>query len=363
VIRIALVPVTDFIALGERWRALEARADCSFYQSWTWTGCLAEQRFPDPVLLEATQDGDTVALALFNRRRFLRQTLLLGETGDAVHDSPYIEYNGVAMARSASISLHDCLCAARRQPVGTVRPWLPRRLVLSGVDDATLEAARAAGPVSIRRSEQSFSVDLANLRASGSDFLDGLSANTRYQLRRSDRAYAAVGPLTAHRAATATEAHGWLDELATRHQVTWRARGHPGAFARPFFARFHHALIDRGMPREEIDLLRVTGGGQTVGLLYNFRYRGRALAYQGGFDYAGAGRHQKPGLTCHHQAIRFAAAAGLDRYDFLAGEGRYKRSLAADPTGLHWLEVGAGGEIAKLARHAARSLRARWRAP
>lgn len=362
-IRIALVPVTDFIALGERWRALEARADCSFYQSWTWTGCLAEQRFPDPVLLEATQDGDTVALALFNRRRFLRQTLLLGETGDAVHDSPYIEYNGVLMARSASISLHDCLRAARRQPVGTVRPWLPRRLVLSGVDDATLEAARAAGPVSIRRSEQSFSVDLANLRASGSDFLDGLSANTRYQLRRSDRAYAAVGPLTAHRAATAAEAHGWLDELATRHQVTWTARGHPGAFARPFFARFHHALIDRGMPREEIDLLRVTGGGQTVGLLYNFRYRGRALAYQGGFDYAGAGRHQKPGLTCHHQAIRFAAAAGLDRYDFLAGEGRYKRSLAADPTGLHWLEVGAGGEIARLARHAARSLRARWRAP
>jgi CelD/BcsL family acetyltransferase involved in cellulose biosynthesis len=361
VTRIALVPVTDFAALGERWRALEAQADCSFYQSWTWTGCLAEQRFPDPVLLEAYQDGQTVALALFNRRRFLRQTLLLGETGDAARDSPFIEYNDVLMARQACVSLRDCLLVARRQPVGTVRPWVPRRLVLSGVADATLEAARAAGPVAIRRSEQSFSIDLARLRATGSDLLDGLSANTRYQLRRSDRGYAAVGPLVTHRAATATEAHGWLDELATLHQAIWTARGHPGAFARPFFARFHHALIDRGMARGEIDLLRVTAGGEIVGLLYNFRYRGRALAYQGGFDYAGAGRHQKPGLTCHHQAIRFAADAGLDRYDFLAGEGRYKRSLAADATRLHWLEIGAGGEIARLARRLARSLRARWR--
>ena len=70
VTNIALVPVTDFAALGDRWRALEAQADCSFFQSWTWTGCLAEERFPDPVLLEARQDGETVALALFNRRRF-----------------------------------------------------------------------------------------------------------------------------------------------------------------------------------------------------------------------------------------------------------------------------------------------------
>ncbi|HEY3848789.1 MAG TPA: GNAT family N-acetyltransferase [Acetobacteraceae bacterium] len=356
---IALAAVTDFAALGERWRALEAQADCSFFQSWTWTGCLAEERFPDPVLLEARRDGETVALALFNRRRFLRETLLLGETGDAVRDTPFIEYNGVLVARRALPILRDCLRAARRQPIATRRPWLPRRLVLSGVDIETTDAARAAGPVTIRRSDPAPWIDLAPLRRGG-DFLVGLSANTRYQLRRSDRAYAALGTLQAHRAATADEAHGWLDEAATLHQAIWTARGHPGAFAHPFFYRFHHALIDRGMPRGEIDLLRITAGAQLVGLLYNFRYRGHALAYQGGFDYAGAGRHQKPGLTCHHQAIRLAAAAGLDRYDLLAGEGRYKRSLAGDATRLHWLEIGWGGRVGGLARRAARSFRARW---
>jgi CelD/BcsL family acetyltransferase involved in cellulose biosynthesis len=357
---VALRRVADFAALGKRWRELEAQADCSFFQSWTWTGCLAEERFPDPVLLEADEAGGTVALGLFNRRRFLRETLLLGETGDAVRDAPFIEYNGLLLARQTLPHLRECLIAARRRPVGTLRPWLPRRLVLSGVEDTTLEAARAVGRVAIRRSAQAHWVDLGRLRASGGDFLDGLSANARYQLRRSDRAYAADGDVAVRRATTVAEAHGWLDELASLHQAAWTARGQPGAFAHPYFARFHHALIDRGMPRGEIDLLRVTAGAQVVGLLYNFRYRGRALAYQGGFDYAAAGRHRKPGLTCHHQAIRLAAADGLDRYDLLAGDDRYKRSLADGATALHWLEVGAGGGIARLAQAAARSLQARW---
>ena len=133
--------------------------------------------------------------------------------------------------------------------------------------------------------------------------------------------------------------------------ATAATRGRPGAFAQAWFARFHHALIERGLPRGEIDLLRVTAGNRLVGALYNFRYRGRALAYQSGFDYAGAGRHQKPGLTCHHQAIRFAAGAGLDRYDFLAGEDRYKRSLADGATPLHWVTVGGrSGGFTRLVR-------------
>jgi len=200
-------------------------------------------------------------------------------------------------------------------------------------------------------------IDLAPLR-SGADLPGGLSANTRYQLRRSERAYAALGPVALERAATPAQAHAFLDELAALHQATWRARGRSGAFTDPFFGRFHHALIDRGLPRGEIDLLRITAGWQVVGLLYNFRYRGRLLAYQSGFDYAGAARHQKPGLTCHLLAARFAAAAGLDRYELLAGEDRYKTSLAESATRLHWLDVGPSRPFARSLRRLARVVRA-----
>jgi CelD/BcsL family acetyltransferase involved in cellulose biosynthesis len=93
------------------------------------------------------------------------------------------------------------------------------------------------------------------------------------------------------------------------------------------------------MERGEIDLLRVAAGNQVIGFLYNFRYRGRSLAYQSGFDYAGAGRHGKPGLTCHHEAIRFATSWGATRYDFLAGDDRYKRSLSDRAETLHWIVV------------------------
>jgi CelD/BcsL family acetyltransferase involved in cellulose biosynthesis len=336
---ISLTRVTDFAALGERWRDLEARSDGSFFQSWTWTGCLVEERFPDPVLLEATDAGRTVALALFNRRRgLLRQTLFLGETGNPAWDALYVEHNGILLDRRTQDLLPACLIAAREQGIDGTAPWLRRRLVLSGIGEATLNAARASGRVSVRRSSLAPAVELARVR-DGGGYLAGLSANTRYQVRRSDRAYAAIGTLSVARAATVADAHAWLDELAALHQAAWRARGRPGAFAQRCFGRFHHALIDRGMVHNAIDLMRITAGSRVVGLLYNFRYRNNTLAYQSGFDYAGAGKHQKPGLTCHHQAILFAAGAGLKWYDFLAGEARYKASLASGGDQLHWLAV------------------------
>ena len=74
--------VQDFAALGLRWRALEAQAGPhSFFQSWSWIGCLAEERYPDPVLLRAERDGATIGLALLNRRH---GRLCLAESGDPV---------------------------------------------------------------------------------------------------------------------------------------------------------------------------------------------------------------------------------------------------------------------------------------
>lgn len=337
--------VTDFAALEAKWRDLETRSNPSFFQSWTWMGCLAEERFPDPVLVEARDRGRTVALALFNRRG---RTLYLGESGDAALDCVFIEYNGVLAETGREASLiAACLAAARggsgprsfrfrpihSPPAG--RLWR-RRLVLSGVDSATAVSLREIGSVSRNRS---LPAPFADLCGSNDGYLERRSANTRHQLRRSLRDYAATGPITIERADTLARALAFLDGLAALHQATWAARGQPGAFAKPFFGRFHRALIERGLERGEVDLLRVAAGEQTIGFLYNYCYRGSSIAYQSGFAYAAAGRHGKPGLTCHYEAIRFAARWGAVRYDFLAGDDRYKRSLADGAETLHWIEV------------------------
>ena len=334
--------VVDFKELGMRWRDLEARADCSFFQTWTWVGCLASERFADPVLVEATEDGRTIALALFNRTR--RGVLYLGESGSVALDCPYVEQNGI-LAESGRVEELTVAC---------LRTVAARHVVvLSGVGGTTLRAARdAAGLVWSWRSQVSPFVDLRALRRSGVDYLTERSANTRQQIRRSDRFYGRGGTIETKRAETLAEAWAMLDAMGILHQATWTERGKPGSFAEPFFRRFHRALIEVAMQRGEAALLRVSCQAAVIGILYSFSFRGRMLAYQSGFDYGIEDRHAKPGLTCHHAAIRHSLAQGFDIYDFLAGEDRYKRSLADRDYTQNWVEAGPLWSPRLLARRA-----------
>ncbi len=306
---------------------------CSFFQSWAWVGCLAAERFDDPVLVEVQRDGVLAALALFNRRRrnwLDRNRLYLSETGCPKWDAVFIEHNGFLVAADDDEALQRCLSAALDTGRGST-------VVLSGIGALPMQAADAMGAACIARQIRlAPRVDLAAIVAAGGRHLDQLSANTRYQLRRSARRYTEAGPLVVTRAASPAQAHTFLEALAVLHQATWTDRGHPGAFANPDFVRFHHALIDRC---DAVDLLRVTAGDQVVGYLHNFCFRGGVSAYQSGFEYAGASAHAKPGLTCHHLAIERYGAEGMAVYDFLAGDDRYKTSLATAAVPLHWVTL------------------------
>ena len=328
-VAVAFERVACFETLGRLWRGLEAEAaDPAFFQSWTWAGCLAEERYPDPVLLRAEAGGRLMGLALFNRRR---GRLCLTENGEPRLDAPFVEHNAPLLARDTGPEvLAALLRAAWRVPgVG--------RLVLGGVPP---EVADAAGGSVLRRQQRLAPfIDLDAVRGMAGGYLAGRSANTRQQLRRSARRHAERGELVLRRAATAAEALDWLDPLMALHGESWRRRGLPGAFADPFMRRFHQALIGRAAARGEVDLLRLDAGATAIGYLYNFRLGGRVYAYQSGFDYAEAGSQAKPGLTCHHLAVERAIEAGDREYDFLAGADRYKLSLATASRPLLWAEV------------------------
>ncbi|MDE2333765.1 MAG: GNAT family N-acetyltransferase [Rhodospirillales bacterium] len=314
-------------ALAQRWRVLESEADGSFFTSWTWIGCLASERFDAPLLVAADAAGETVALALFNRRRrwIGRSRLWLHEAGRRALDTPFIEHNGVLTRDPALIA--DCLRAALRHG----------HLVLSGVEEPTLLAARATGKAWRRQEPRPAPwVDLRRVRSSGG-IAPLLSANARQQLRRARRALETGGPLRLARAADPAEALAFLREMAGLHQASWQARGQPGAFSEPFFVRFHETLLARALPRGEAELLRITAGPRVLGLLYNFVHKGRVLAYQSGF--AGAAAGPSIGQVCHWLAIEEHAAAGRNVYDFLAGEARYKTRFATDVMDMHWLDL------------------------
>ena len=341
---VSLSAVGDLAEVGERWQRFQGRVAHSFFQSWTWIGCLAAVRFTDPVLLVAIAGDCLLALGLFNRRRSALggDTLWLGESGCSSLDAVFVEHNGLLTRGDAnSIELlARCLRAGLRAPLASrAWPW-GRRIRLSGVDSTHLRAAYASGgTVRLIQTRPSPFVDLASLGTGTNAYLESLSANTRYQLRRSIRKYELSGPLSVSRARTIAEGYGFLDSLGALHQRTWRSRGKPGAFANPAFVRFHRALIERGLPRGEIDLLQMAAGPHVIGYLYNIRYGGLAASYQSGFDYESAQAHQKPGLTCHYLGIEYYRAQGLQRYDFLAGDDQYKTSLAKESTSLHWLDL------------------------
>ena len=322
-------------ALGERWRALEAEADPSPFQTWTWVGCNAAERYPDPLLVEAHAGGRLAGLALWNRRRsWLRgDARWLHESGDAALDAAFTEHNAPLVARHAPEALPAALLRAALRRRDGRRPCL----MLSGIGGPTRDAALQAGAALPGQDRAAPYVDFA-LLPPGAAYADQLSRNTRQQLRRSDRAYAERGALRIEQAETAEQALLFLGALIGLHAAAWQARGKPGAFASPAMRRFHEALVRRGVPGE-VRLLRVTAGASVVGYLYNLVRGGRACAYQSGFDYPGAARHAKPGLTCHHLAIEAHRAAGGVSYDFLGGADRYKRSLANAERTLHWLGV------------------------
>lgn len=338
---IALTELDDPWVIESSWRVLEEQATCSFFQSWTWTGCLLRERFPKPVLLEAREDGAIVALALFNRSGgWLRpDQLWLGASGIAELDSIFIEHNGVLLARGRAELLTACLRTALEQPIAPRQRRRARSLILNGVGEDHVRAAHVLGRLRVHQVRPSPFVDLAVIRAARRSYLDTLSANARYQIRRSMRRYAAEAPLCIRRAETIDEAHAFLDSLAELHQATWTRRGKPGAFASSSFVRFHRELIARALPRQEVDLLRITAGSAVVGYLYNFRFRGMVSAYQSGFAYALADSHRKPGLTCHALAIEMYLGTEVQRYDFLAGSDRYKLTLANAQTKQYWLRI------------------------
>ncbi len=338
----------DVLSLAQRWQSFAAGVPCSFFQSWAWIGCFATERFDRPVLISVYRAGAPVAMALFNRRR---HRLWLVESGRPGWDTLFIEHNGVLLAPGEAQwqteALRACLAAALR--LGSV--------VMSGIGAA--EWANLAGLQAIVVAQQTRSAPFVTLLDQP---LAHVSANTRYQLARSARRYGALGRLHVTRAGSAAEAHRFLDELASLHQRYWTGRGKPGAFADPRFLGFHHRLIDQTQDAAEgaVDLLRVTAGDKVVGYLLNFRFRRRVYAYQSGFNYADAPAHAKPGMTCHQQAIAYYAAEGMGVYDFLAGDDRYKTSLANGQAEMHWVTLAPSGSfsamVARLRRRLGRKL-------
>ncbi len=330
----------DIDQVAPIWLTLESQAKASFFLSWCWVGCWLRQTGLVPNLLIAERNGVVIGLALLQPGTCPSlphwSGRYLTSSGDPAFDSVFVEYNGFLAAIDQGEAVGRAFqgfLAGRPRAGG----W--SRLHLPGVTDAM--SALWLDSRFVVRSEISRAAPtilLHALRSSQTGYIDGLSRNCRYQIRRSMRLYRTDGPLTLEIAATLAEAGNFFDELRDLHQFSWRQRGQPGAFAIPFFERFHRALLEEAWPKGHIDLLRLRVGPTVIGCLYNFHYGGDAYAYQSGFRFD-ADPRRKPGLVMQAMATERYLGLGVARYRLLAGDSRTKTSLANAEDRLHWLVV------------------------
>lgn len=282
---------------------------------------------------------------MFNRRTAgCRTEWHLHTSGVPALDSVFIENNAPLVARDAPEVLPLVFaCVATR---GAGRRFADRAagcmIGLPGISAPVCAAVARLGTFLVDAERVAPYRDLVRLRLGAGDLLPSISANARAQIRRSIRNYTAAGPLCVDRANTPGQALSYFEDLVRLHRAHWHRRGRTGAFDETTI-RFHRALIAAGLARGEIDLLRISAGVRTIGYLYNFVFDGVVSAYQSGFAYDDASRHEKPGLTCHYAAIgHYLARPEVVRYDFLAGAARYKTSLSDGSEPMFWARFAPG---------------------
>jgi CelD/BcsL family acetyltransferase involved in cellulose biosynthesis len=340
----SIVTVDSVDGLERMWRELEARADGSFFLSWHWIGCWLRETGLRPSLIVGRLDEKIVTLALVATRHMRRHgwlgatTLLLHETGDPAIDIGFIEYNGFLVDRTlGEAAVARCLGFIIGTKTVGAEEW--DELYLGGIPETYIPIVEACGlPLRIVARKPTASIDLAALRAERRPYLDAPSANTRQQIRRAMRLYAARGTLHLDAAHDVAQAMEFFDGLKALHHARWFGRGRRSAFSYPFLERFLRALIARCQPDGTVELLRISVGTEPIGYLYNFVYRGWVGTYLSGFAYEDDPR-LKPGLVSYSLCAERHLARGALVQDFLAGDERYKTSLGKPDTTMYWLAV------------------------
>ena len=343
-------PWTAWQSLASQWSSLHAQSpygSCFSTAEWVdaWLNQFGGQLSPELLVFQDTAestssapDAAPVAICVLVKRSerrgpFWIRRIYLHTAGEDEADECVAENNSL-LCRAGREG--DVAIALRRYI--DRHPWdeFVAPALGEGPTRAALLSAFCDMPV-LTSESPNYYVDLSALSTSADGYLETLSRNTREQIRRSMKSYAAEGPLTLEAPRDVAEAQQMLEELSVLHQRVWNARGKAGVFSSARFFAFHRAFIDRGFASGHIQLLRIRAGETVVGVLYNM-VNGRTVSvYQTGLSLGD--KKLKPGFVAHTLAIDHCRAAGFSEYEFLAGRDQYKQSLSRNVRTLAWLTV------------------------
>ena len=293
----------------------------------------------------AAWGSGNMANALLGRRTVTRhhglmssKVVALNQTAFEHWDQVFIEFNGffAAPREGFSANLNLLIEGLCKDP-----GW--DEFKLSGLQSSEYEAAWALSlkhGLRPRLLDQRVTPyrDLLGDRHAGT-VLSGLSSNLRSQLRRSQRKLEeTLGPLKLAHASDAMQAWEWISQLAPWHEARWR---HPdgrssSGFSNPVFVQFHQTLIEEAFASDGVRVWKLQAGNHVLSIIYNFRTTTTESFYLGAVNPEIDPRFQS-GLLAHALIMDQCLLEGLQFYDFMAGDSRYKRQLANGSETLYWL--------------------------
>ena len=326
---VSCLPLMNIAELREQWLDLEARANNSFFLSWSWIGTWLSVYKPRVDVLRITNGSTIVGLALLakaEKKRFhaLNSTaLFIHQLGDDEKDQIWIEYNDFLTDAKHSKAVTE---SGLNYLLSEYTEW--DEFVLGAITETEANYfSELTGLTCIELWEApTYGVNLRELRNTGKDYLSFLSKNTRYQIRRSAKGYSQQGTVELERAEGVDEALNLFEQIAPLHIRRWGGGSGESGFVNAHFTNFHKSLIRTAWPRKQIDIWKLKAGTQAIGFFYYFIYRNTIYFYLSGLVKAEDSK-LKPGLLGHKLCIEKYITQGCDYYDFMGGDERYKASL------------------------------------
>lgn len=330
--QIELAPLGSLATLSTQWKSLENEANCSFFLTWGWIGPwldACKEKLPMRVL-RVKHEEKLVALAIFSEETLKRAKAIpfkawIMNSSLSNHCNMIIEHNGLLViqeyARAVYSVFHQYFSNYQQDVDEVVIPYINQETLL--IDEKL--------PLNLWLEETdcytSPYVDIEQFKKKNHDYLNSLSRNTRYQIRKTIKLYQSIGEISIIQASSKIEHWHYFEELKALHQAYWVKKGKQGSFANTIWEEFHKSVILNNWETNKIQLLKISVGDQVIGVIYSFVHNRQVNMIQTGFNYDLL-PNAKPGYLCHYLAILHNIKLGMAKYDFLAGDAQYKKSLS-----------------------------------
>jgi hypothetical protein len=277
------------------------------------------------------------------RHKILRSNLIaFNQTGSPEYDEPYIEMNGFygASPKAFEYFFDQTLKEMCLQPF-----WDEFKVsgLLEREASIVKRLAEQHGLTTIINNRKpTYWVDLNKIKDEyGGDIYKFVSPNTRQQIRRAIRSIEReIGPVSLKRADSKKTALDWFEATGEWHRMRWQTKSQKKCtgFDNQNFTHFHKNLIRDSFDDGVIEYLKLTAGIHTLAYLYNFRFKKATFFYLSGINYT-LGEKFRPGIVAHTLAIENSLSDDAIKYDFMAGENRYKESLSTNKSEQQWLTL------------------------